>query len=69
MYMFSTSFHAMFIVESTLQNFLYCSLYQLTIYPHVRSERFGMFAHSMNFTFLAAYALPSIILNLNLFTH
>ena len=55
MYKFSTNFDGMFIVVSTLQNLLYCSLYQLTIYLHnVRSERFGMLAHGMNFAFLAA---------------
>ena len=63
--MYIPSNNGMSIVVSTLQNLLYCSLYQLIIYLHnVRSERFGMLAHSMKFAFLAAYTLPSVILYL-----
>ena len=68
MYISSSNFHGMLIVVSTLQNLLYSSLYQPTIHLHiVRSKRFGMLAHSMNFAFLAAYTLPSVKLYLNSF--
>ena len=63
MYISSINFHGMFIVVSTLQNLLYCSLYQLTIYLHnLRSERFGMLSHSTNFAFLTACTLPSVFI-------
>ena len=68
MYRSSDNFHGISIVVSTLQNLLYSSLYQLTIYLHnVRSERFGMLAHSKKFVFLAAYTLPFVIMHLYCF--
>ena len=58
----------MSIMVSAVQNLLYSSLYQLTIYLHnVWSERFGKLAHSEKFAFLAAYTLLSVILHLYCF--